>query len=45
LSNLNCLSLTWSATSSNVVASVPLPYPTRLAPRLPPRRLVNPCTT
>jgi hypothetical protein len=45
LSNLNRLSLTWSVSSSNVVASVPLPYPTRFAARLPPRRSARPCTT
>ena len=38
LSNLNSLSLTWSSTSSAVVASVPIPFPAREANNLIPRR-------
>jgi hypothetical protein len=41
LSNLNVLSLTWSATSSTVVASVPLPFPSPQISQLPVRRCVN----
>jgi hypothetical protein len=40
LSNLNALSLTWSAPSSAVVATVPLPFPSRQSSRLPVRRSV-----
>jgi hypothetical protein len=40
LSNLNSLSLVWSATSSTVVASVPVPFPARQPNNLIPRRLV-----
>jgi hypothetical protein len=42
LSNLNALSLTWSAASSSVVASVPLPFPSPQISQLPVRRFVNP---
>lgn len=38
LSNLNVLSLTWSAATSTIIASVPLPYPSLHRSRSPPRR-------
>ena len=38
LSNMNTLSLIWSHSSSSVVASVPLAFPTRHSTRLSPRR-------
>jgi hypothetical protein len=41
LSNLDVLSLTWSAASSSVVVTAPLPFPSRQMNQLPLRRFVS----